>query len=249
MAGAEADSPHRLRGRRGREPEREASGRGRFTSFLQGPRCQSPAPPSWMRAGAARPLGSAKDTFTPLLADGFCGMLPKTGSVVGGLYMIVMTNMYLIFETGHMNRSLTIAKQFNPERVPKLPKLLPHCYYTAISLALLTYPVCVYYIYSVCKQKALGLLIYVVWIIFYDLANCVIIVVTAKAAQAAHFSISFLEWFGFARIPTDCFWLSFTVTYLLLITEGRVSIRLRRISKHVPEPPRFRLGINARRGQ
>lgn len=163
--------------------------------------------------------------------------------------MIVMTNMYLIFETGHMNLSLTRAKKFNQERLPKLAKLLPPCYYIALSLAVLTYPICVYYIYSVCKQKSMGLLIYVVWIIFYDIINCIIVVVTAKAAQAAHFSISFLEWFTFARIPTDCFWLTFTVTYLMLITEGRVSLRLRRISKHVPEPPRFRLSINPRRGQ
>lgn len=161
--------------------------------------------------------------------------------------MIVLTGMYLIFETGHMNRSLTLSKQFSPET--SLQRLLPHCYFTSIALALLNYPVCSYYIYSVYKQKAMGLLLYVVWIIFYDISNLVIIVVTAKGAQEAHFSIDFLEWFGFARIPTDCFWLSFTVTYLLLITEGRVSLRLRRVSKHVAVPPRFRLGTSTRRGQ
>ncbi|XP_053101188.1 transmembrane protein 217 [Hemicordylus capensis] len=190
-----------------------------------------------------------------LLANGFCGMLPKTGAVVAGLYMITMTNMYLIFETGHLNRSLTLSKKAMVKgTTTSLLWVLPSCYYAAIGLAVVTYPICIYYIYSVIKRNIMGICVYIAWIIFYDLANCVIIVLTAKAAHQAKFKISPLEWFGLAtRIPTDCFWLSFTVTYAILIMEsqstGRMSLKVRRASRQVVVPPRLRLGSIARRIQ
>ncbi|XP_061486384.1 transmembrane protein 217-like [Rhineura floridana] len=190
-----------------------------------------------------------------LFAGGFCGIAPKTGSLLAGVYMILMTNMYLIFEAGHLNRSLVQLQVYQAEHYSGgLMWVIPYCYYLAIALALVTYPVCIYFFYSIHKRHTVGMFVYIAWIIFYDLANVVLLILTSNAAKTAMFSLSVLEWFGLAtRIPTDCFWLCFIITYVLMIFEGRstgrMSLKSRRISRHVAEPPRFRLGINTRRVQ
>ncbi|XP_042317553.1 transmembrane protein 217 [Sceloporus undulatus] len=189
-----------------------------------------------------------------LCAGGFCGITPKGGSVLAGVYMILMTNMYLIFEIGHLNASLLVLQKFEAGQFASIIWNIPYYYYVAIALAFISYPICIYFLYSIRKRDTVGLFIYLTWIVFYDVANCVIVVLTSRAAKRANFAISPLEWFGLAtRIPLDCVWLSFIVAYAMIIIEGRrtgrMSLRTRRISKHVTEPPKFRLGVNTRRIQ
>ncbi|XP_065451128.1 transmembrane protein 217-like [Chrysemys picta bellii] len=184
---------------------------------------------------------------------GFCGMTPKAGASVAAVYMILVTNIYLIFEVGHLERAMTDMAQIKPFNLTEVGKMLPYCYYTAITLAVMTYPVCVFLIYSVQNRLYMGMFAYVAWFIFYDLANCLIVALVYQVSKEAWFSLSPLEWFGLAtRIPMDCFWLSFVVTYALMIIEskgqGRLSLRMRRSSRIVSEPPRFRLGSPARKG-
>ncbi|XP_032660800.1 transmembrane protein 217 [Chelonoidis abingdonii] len=188
-----------------------------------------------------------------LCPGGFCGMSPKAGATVAAVYMILVTNMYLIFEVGHLERAMMDMAQIKPFNLTKVGKMLPYCYYTAITLAVMTYPVCVFLIYSVHKRLYMGMFAYVAWITFYDLANCLVVALAYRISKEAWFSLSPLEWFGLAtRIPMDCFWLAFVVTYALMIIEskgqGRMSLRVRRISRNVSEPPRFRLGSTARKG-
>ncbi|KAM9148204.1 transmembrane protein 217 [Pangshura tecta] len=188
-----------------------------------------------------------------LCPGGFCGMSPKAGATVAAVYMILVTNMYLIFEVGHLEQAMSDMAQIKPFNLTKAGKMLPYCYYTAITLAVMTYPVCVFLIYSVHKRLYKGMFAYVAWITFYDLANCLVVALAYQVSKEAWFSLSPLEWFGLAtRIPMDCFWLAFVVTYALMIIEskgqGRMSLRTRRISRNVSEPPRFRLGSTARKG-
>ncbi|XP_023970213.1 transmembrane protein 217-like [Chrysemys picta bellii] len=184
---------------------------------------------------------------------GFCGMTLKAGATVAAVYMILVTNIYLIFEVGHLERAMTDMAQIKPFNLTEVGKMLPYCYYTAITLAVMTYPVCVFLIYSVQNRLYMGMFAYVAWITFYDLANCLIIALAYPVFKEAWFSLSPLEWFGLAtRIPMDCFWLSFVVTYALMIIEskgqGRLLLRMRWSSRNVSEPPRFKLGSTARKG-
>ncbi|XP_060089269.1 transmembrane protein 217 [Heteronotia binoei] len=172
--------------------------------------------------------------------NGFCGMLPKTGSIVAGIYTILMTNMYIIFETAHLDRA--------KKRLRITKDMIIYYYYTALLLASLTYPVSFLLIYSVWNRNTKGMIVYIVWIILYDLANFTILILTFLAARYSPFSVHPLEWFGLAcRLPVDCFWLSYVVIYTLMILEsrskGRVSLKIRRLSKHVQEPPKYRLGM------
>ncbi|TFK03746.1 ubiquitin carboxyl-terminal hydrolase 16 [Platysternon megacephalum] len=188
-----------------------------------------------------------------LCPAGFCGMTPKAGATVAAVYMILVTNMYLIFEVGHLERAMMDMAQIKPFNLTEVGKMLPYCYYTAITLAVMTYPVCVFLIYSVHKRLYMGMFAYVAWITFYDLANCLVVALAYQVSKEGWFYLSPLEWFGLAtRIPMDCFWLSFVVTYALMVIEskrqGRLSLRMRRISRNVSEPPRFRLGSTARKG-
>lgn len=167
---------------------------------------------------------------------GYCGMLPKTGSLVAGIYMILMTNMYIIFETAHLDRA--------KKHLRISDNLVIYYYYAALLLAGLTYPVCFLLIYSVWFRNTTGMIAYIVWIILYDLANITILILTVLATHYTHP----LEWFGVAcRLPVDCFWLSYIIIYTLMILEsrskGRMSLKIRRLSKHVQEPPKYRLGM------
>ncbi|XP_006266251.1 transmembrane protein 217 [Alligator mississippiensis] len=185
-----------------------------------------------------------------LCPGGFCGMTPRTGTSLAAIYMILMTNMYLIFETGHLAR----ARNEMEKSVVLVGRVLmiPYFYYIAIALAIITYPVCILLIYSVIKRLHRGMFVYVGWIIFYDVVNCILVPLTHKTVQELLFSISHLEWFGLAmRLLMDCFWLSFVVTYALIImdskTQHRISFKGRRISRSVAEPPRFRLSNEIRK--
>lgn len=196
-----------------------------------------------------------EDRTLIMCAGGFCGMMPRTGSIVAGIYMILMTSMYIIFESGHLRLSKREVTRFlSYNDMTGLVWIIPYCYYVAIALAVLTYPVCFLLLYSVCSRNTVGMFAYVAWIVFYDLSNCIILILTRQAAHQAAFHIHHLEWFGLAtRIPVDCFWLSFVITYAIVTIEsrsaGRMSLKIRRISKHVPEPPRFRLGTSTKRVQ
>ncbi|XP_070604969.1 transmembrane protein 217 [Erythrolamprus reginae] len=188
-------------------------------------------------------------TIISLFGDGICGITPRAGSVVAGVYMILMTNMYLIFEFQHLRFALIEVEKI---KVKNLAWIIPYCYYTAIFLAFITYFICFYYLYCVHQRKTAGFYVYFVWVIFYDAANIFIVVLTSRLWYKSTFSVSPLEWFGLAsRIPVDCFWLCFVLTYGLLLIErkraGRLSLRQRKTS--VTEPPKFRLGASAKRVQ
>ncbi|TFJ95213.1 carnitine dehydratase [Platysternon megacephalum] len=130
----------------------------------------------------------------------------------------LVTNMYQIFEVGHLERAMTAMAQIKPFNMTKVGKMLPDCYSTAITLAVMTY--------RLHKQHYRGMFAYGAWITFYDLANCLVMALAYQVSKEAWFSLSPLEWFGLAtRIPMDCFWLSFVVT--------RGGFRHQR-SKHVP---------------
>ncbi|XP_054836390.1 transmembrane protein 217 [Eublepharis macularius] len=174
-------------------------------------------------------------------ASGYCGMLPKTGSIVAGIYMILMTNMYIIFETAHLDRA--------KECLQSDDDLIIYYYYAALLLAGLSYPICFLLIYSVWNRNTKGMIAYIVWIIFYDLANFTILILIFTTAYNTPLSVHPLEWFGLVcRLLVDCFWLSYIVIYTLMILEsrskGRMSLKIRRLSKHVPEPPKYRLGMS-----
>ncbi|XP_058034365.1 transmembrane protein 217 [Ahaetulla prasina] len=191
------------------------------------------------------------DTVIPLFGDGICGITPRAGSVVAGVYMILMTNMYLIFEFRHLSlASIELSKI----KVKGLTWIILYCYYTAIVLAFITYPICFYYLYCIYKKKTIGFYVYFSWIIFYDVVNIVIVILTSQIGHLSTFSISPLEWFGLAvRIPVDCFWLCFIITYVMLLVEekhaGWMSMRQRRTSRYITEPPKFRLGVSVKRVQ
>uniref|UniRef100_A0A8C3HIN3 Uncharacterized protein n=1 Tax=Chrysemys picta bellii TaxID=8478 RepID=A0A8C3HIN3_CHRPI len=187
--------------------------------------------------------------MTILCPGGFCGITPKAGATVAAVYMILVTNIYLICEVGHLERAMTDMAQIKPFNLTEVGKMLPYCYYTGITLAVMTYPVCAFLINSVKKRLYMGMFAYVAWITFYDLANCLIVALAYQVSKEAWFSLSPLEWFGLTiRIPMDCFWLSFIVTYALMIIERkgqeRLSLGMRRSSRNLSEPPRFRLGSN-----
>lgn len=167
-------------------------------------------------------------------------MSAKTGSIVAGIYMILMTNMYIIFETAHLDR----AKKY----LRSSDDLIIYYYYAELLLASVTYPACFLLIYSVWNRNTSGMIAYVVWMIVYELANTAILILTSSAARYTPFSVHPLEWFGLTcRIPVNGFWLSYVIIYTMMIIEsrgkGRMSLKIRRLSKHVQEPPKYRLGM------
>nr|XP_020656508.1 transmembrane protein 217 [Pogona vitticeps] len=182
-----------------------------------------------------------------LCGGGFCGMVPKVGSTMAGIYMILMNNLYMIFEIGHLNRSMSLLERVEPDPTIGVGWVIPYYYYAALALATITYPLSIYFISSVCKEDTVGIFIYLGWIVFYDISNCVIVTLTSQAAKTAGFSIHFLEWVSvLIKITLDCFWIPFIITYAFLILEVRQTETNRRRSRKNSVPPRFRLHARGR---
>ncbi|XP_019490478.1 PREDICTED: transmembrane protein 217-like, partial [Hipposideros armiger] len=110
----------------------------------------------------------------------WCGMTAKTGTMLSRVFTIVATYMYLIFEQKHLRSSnCTEMNQWN-KNVTILIKQLIICWSLNIVffLSFITIIISCLLIYSVYAQICRGLVVYIIWIFFYETINIVVQVLT-----------------------------------------------------------------------
>ncbi|XP_043938011.1 transmembrane protein 217 [Protopterus annectens] len=154
-------------------------------------------------------------------AEGCCGMSLRSGSIVAGLYMIVVCAIYSVFESGHLQKAYyTINITENAEVRAKLSVVLVY-YYTSLALVGITFVVCVLLIVSAFLKLVAGLIGVITWIIIYEILNVILLALTSSTMYVANFKLRPIEWFGLsARLISDIFWLIFIVSYTLEVYSG-----------------------------
>uniref|UniRef100_A0A2K5QX35 Uncharacterized protein n=1 Tax=Cebus imitator TaxID=2715852 RepID=A0A2K5QX35_CEBIM len=95
----------------------------------------------------------------------WCGMTAKMGSVLSGVFTILAVDMYLIFEQKYLGNGNCTEITPKDKGSSDIINNFITCWSWKIVLFLL---------YSVYAQIFRGLVIYIVWIFFYEAVNIVI---------------------------------------------------------------------------
>ncbi|XP_036104560.1 transmembrane protein 217-like [Molossus molossus] len=180
----------------------------------------------------------------------WCGMTAKTGTVLSGIFSIIAMHMYLTFEQKYMKSRNCTEVNHNHNNMNILIKQFFICWSWDIVLFLscITIVVSCLLLYSVYAQKFRGLIIYIIWIIFYETVNITLQIFTDNNRNAIEVRI--VHWFGLvARILMHCFWIFFVMTYAHIIykskSQSNIISHSRRISAGSREFPRKKSKITS----
>ncbi|KAB1262083.1 Transmembrane protein 217 [Camelus dromedarius] len=173
----------------------------------------------------------------------WCGMTAKIGTMLSGVFTIMATGLYLIFEQKYLQGSNCTEVTSQTKSTDILIQQLIICWSWTIIffLSFITIIISCLLIYSVYAQIYRGLVIYIIWIFFYETVNIVIQILTNDASNIGEVRI--MRWFGLvSRILTHCFWMFFVITYACVIyknqSQGNIISYNRRISIGSGEFPR-----------
>ncbi|KAF6116619.1 hypothetical protein HJG60_019126 [Phyllostomus discolor] len=152
----------------------------------------------------------------------WCGMTAKTGTVLSGVFTIIATYMYLIFEHKHMRSSDCTEINLSAKSVNILISQFIACWSWNIVLFLscITFIISCLLLYSVYAQKHRGLVLYLIWIFFYEAINIVVQILTNNNTNIGEVKV--MRWFGLvSRISLHCFWMFFVMTYAQIIYKSK----------------------------
>ncbi|XP_012502036.1 PREDICTED: transmembrane protein 217-like [Propithecus coquereli] len=145
----------------------------------------------------------------------WCGMTAKTGSVLSGAFTIMVTSMYLVFEQKYLGHgNCTDVKLWNKSTSGVINDYIScWSWNIVLLLSLITIMISCFLLYSVYTQIYKGLMTYIVWVFFYEVANIVIEIITNNDDRII-VEVRAMRWFGLVtRVLMHCFWMFFVVTY------------------------------------
>ncbi|XP_024413852.2 transmembrane protein 217 [Desmodus rotundus] len=152
----------------------------------------------------------------------WCGMTTKTGTVLSGVFTIIATYMYLIFEQKHMKSSECTESNQRAKSVNVLISQFITCWSWGIVLFLscITFVISCLLLYSVYAQKHKGLVLYIIWILFYEAVNIVVQILTNSGTSVGE--VRAMRWFGLvSRVSMHCFWMFFVMSYAQAIYKSK----------------------------
>nr|XP_033805980.1 transmembrane protein 217-like [Geotrypetes seraphini]XP_033805981.1 transmembrane protein 217-like [Geotrypetes seraphini]XP_033805982.1 transmembrane protein 217-like [Geotrypetes seraphini] len=159
-------------------------------------------------------------------ATGCCGMNPRTGSQMAGIYMIIVCFMQMVFNRGNLRDARQRLNQISEHEEEKwVLSLIPSLYYLVYFLLTIALFMCCFLLLSIYRQSYRGLLMYIGWIFIYETINTVLLTVTEAHMQMHDLHVRSIEWFGYSvRLALHCFWLTYIVSYALEL------VKIRRLS-------------------
>ncbi|XP_006734070.1 transmembrane protein 217-like [Leptonychotes weddellii] len=171
------------------------------------------------------------------------GMTARMGTVLSGVFTIMATNMYLIFEQKYIKSSDCTENYVQTKSAGVLVKQLIICWTSNVVffLSFITIIISCFLLYSVYAQIYQGLVIYIIWIIFHEIVNIVVQILTNNDSVIEEVRV--VRWFGLlSRIFMHCFWMFYIISYAHMIyksqSQGNIISYNRRISTGNGEFPR-----------
>ncbi|XP_053459568.1 transmembrane protein 217 [Nycticebus coucang] len=165
----------------------------------------------------------------------WCGMTAKMGTVLSGVFTIMATVLSLIFEQKYLGHGNCTETELEARHTSDIINDYLTCWSWSIVLlvSVITVFISCFLLYSVYAHIYKGLLIYGIWIFFYETTNIVIQVFTNVDIPIEEVKV--MRWFGLvARILMHGFWMFFIITYAHIAhknkTQGNIVFYNRRIS-------------------
>ncbi|XP_045862775.1 transmembrane protein 217 [Meles meles] len=150
------------------------------------------------------------------------GMTAKMGTVLSGVFTIVATDMYLIFEQKYIKSEDCIEHQEKTNSATFLVEKFIICwtFNVVFFMSFMTIIISCFLLYSVHAQIYRGLVMYIIWIIFYETVNVVIQIITNNGSVIEEVRV--MRWFGLlSRIFMHCFWIFYVISYAHIIYKGQ----------------------------
>ncbi|XP_012885025.1 PREDICTED: transmembrane protein 217-like [Dipodomys ordii] len=173
----------------------------------------------------------------------WCGMTAKIGTTLSGVFSIIVTHLYLIFEQKHLEDGNCTA--ISPQDHRGLKNMLSHfiiCWSFRIIIfqCFITMIISFLLLYSVYAQIYRGLLIYIAWIFIYETVNLTIQILINDFSIE---EVRFVRWSGLVcRTFLHGFWMFFVFNYMRIIyksqKQGNIICYNRRMSVASAESPR-----------
>ncbi|XP_048205162.1 transmembrane protein 217 [Perognathus longimembris pacificus] len=152
----------------------------------------------------------------------WCGITAKMGTMLSGVFSIMITHLYLILEQKHLEDGNCTYISSQAQR--SFRNTLTHfiiCWSFKIILiqSFITMIISLLLLYSAYAQIYRGLVIYIVWIFFYEAVNFVIQVLINDFSIE---EVRFVRWSGLAfRYLLHGFWMFFVFNYMQIIYKSQ----------------------------
>ncbi|XP_049727854.1 transmembrane protein 217 [Elephas maximus indicus] len=164
----------------------------------------------------------------------WCGMSAKMGTVLSGAFTIIATSMYLIFEEKHIQSGNCTEIKSQDQGIETIREyIMCWSFKIVVFISSITLVISFLLLYSVYAQRLRGMVIYIIWIIFYEAMNIVIQVLTNTNSSIE--MVRMMRWFGLvSRVVMHCYWMFFVITYTYILykskSQGNILSYNRRIS-------------------
>ncbi|XP_016285183.2 transmembrane protein 217 [Monodelphis domestica] len=158
----------------------------------------------------------------------YCGMTAQLGTFLSGVFTIFTTNMFVVFEERHMgdpNCTIQIAEEVN-----LLNKVII-CWSFKITfgMSMVTILISCLLLYSVRAQIYQGMVVYVIWIIFFEAVNSLLQTLTNTAGEGKMnpVEVRYLRWFGLiSRVFMHGFWIFFVLKYAHIVYKKQMENKI-----------------------
>ncbi|XP_069057894.1 transmembrane protein 217-like [Pleurodeles waltl] len=148
--------------------------------------------------------------------------------------MILVSVMHIVFEGGHLKELVRRANAtYNPPG-EALEIMMSYICYVTYGLLSVTIIVCFVLLVSAYLNIYKGLLVYISWMLFYEICRLILLVLSCIQMQRVEEPLNSLQWVGVGfRLPLQAFFMVYVVTFLLELTEsrGRLLTRRRKAAK------------------
>nr|XP_020855288.1 transmembrane protein 217 isoform X2 [Phascolarctos cinereus] len=152
-----------------------------------------------------------------------CKMSPRLGSFMAGIFTIFLTIQSLILD---LNQTSSFGKDPNKFNIYKELRgvvfwAFSHKNNITIFLSITTLLASCFLLYSVHMKLYLGLFIYILWIITYEITCFSLILLISQAIQPPFLPIKHFLWINqISRMILQAFWLPFVMTYAYSLFKG-----------------------------
>ncbi|XP_044531230.1 transmembrane protein 217 [Gracilinanus agilis] len=160
----------------------------------------------------------------------YCGMTAQLGTFLSGVFTIFTTNMFVVFEERHMGDPNCTNQAQAGEEIDLMSKaIICWSFKITLCLSIVTILISCFLLYSVHAQIYQGMVIYVIWIIFYEAVNSLLQTLTNTSSQknTNPVEVNYLRWFGlFSRVFLHGFWIVFVITYAHMVYKKQMESKI-----------------------
>ncbi|XP_072349639.1 transmembrane protein 217-like [Scyliorhinus torazame] len=146
-----------------------------------------------------------------LLSGDVCGLNAKEGTIVAGLFMLMVSIMQLIFEAGHFRYLKAHFRSTDND----YSNLFAFCIGT-ITFTCLTIIAVILLFLFIWKELFWGVAGYITWIFLYEISKICFLSILMPGNSGLPSSVKALEWFGLTmRLLSHIFWMLFVTAYAI----------------------------------